>query len=1499
VRRIGVRAALVCSAAALLAGIAIAGTAWSYSADDSTFYDGAADLSAFDATSTVGIAVDPLGGIRLATDGATSTTVWTSAADFHGTGAGPVVGLPTLSVVGTGTGPEGSLRLSPSDPAITPDATPAIVPSFDASADAGDSYEVHGPAVVKVSASDFRMYYTGVAPDGYVQRVFEATSSDGFTFRKAKGVLTGGAVLDVGGAGAFDAHGLVRPTVVYDASSTPAFRMWYGSLSETSGALGYATSADGHAWTKHVDASGTPRPVLVPGVPGTADGYSVGEPSASYDPSAKVFRLWYAAQPSPDVAGRQVGYATSTNTSADEFGGVWRKGGIVGLTGSIGNWAGGWFSPGAWYDPLRTPVHWMLFAGKKSAGQPYKLMSANSPDGLSWQYGNVILSNGTAGSWNANNVYWASVVREPTSTPAYRIYYTGNGGSGDWARNAIGYGTWSGTGGGTDLGRILDRSNPPVRFDTNQVAGAAVIRTSDATSPWTMLYGGRAASDLVWRIGYATSPDGRSWTKRDGTADAVRKSVLPLGAGGSFDASGTSAPSVAALDASATGYAMWYEGTSASGVSAIGLATATAGALQSWSRYGQVLAPSGGGFDAFGVSHPSVVTSGTDWRMYYAGFDGGRWRIGVATSTADARTWTRGILPVVSLDSTGGLDTGGAYDPVVVIDRSAQPSFRMWYTAEDADGVRRLAYATSADGYGWTKRGLALAPSEAAYSFDEVGVRAAGAVKDPVSGTWRVFFDGVDRGNRGDSAGSPHVDWRRIGYASGSSSGYDSRGSAAYEVDPMGTPAPGYQYEFRSFSWDSSEPSGTGAQYEISYFPAYTLPGGAPVQLWSRWVPIGTTSAPRLPLTTQKVRWRVAFSREASVTSFTPDLAAFRATWAPVHFTFSGRALSIPITAASGKYIETWKALDVDVTGASATTTATVTVVAEDGQVMVGPIALSNGTNHVDLSALTAGLPSLRVRFDLAGDGLGTPYINDWKVSYSTTSRAPVLDLRTVNSSGTVLVSWTDPSYDGMTRTRLLRRFDTFSTSATDTSATVLYDATATPGAARVATDLVSPNGRVCYYTAYTTDGAGWSPPSFVIGVPQAPPWGLTAVPHSGSIGLNWSLPPVGGAWAGTMAVRKTAAPLNGPWDPAAQTVGKDVPGRTLDDTTAVGGVYYYGVFGDYKVTVSERDYHAYSSLATAAPVRFLSVENIEGPNRFATAIAAVRKAFPNGASTVVIAWGRNFPDALGASALCGAYNAPLLLTETAALPTSVRAEITRLGATHAVIIGSAGVVSKAVENDLGKLVGGATRVERIAGSERYDTAARVARATMQVLGASSADDVFLAVGDNFPDALAASPAAYAKRWPIVLTPRTSLPTQARSALTALAPKRVHILGGIGAVPLLVEKQLRDAYPSLVVDRWKGENRYATAVDIANRSGLSWGGIGIATGQNFPDALAGGVMQGKLGGVVLLTPTASLSLDTASAITAHRPEIGVVRYLGSTSAVSTAVRNRVMQILTQ
>ncbi len=307
----------------------------------------------------------------------------------------------------------------------------------------------------------------------------------------------------------------------------------------------------------------------------------------------------------------------------------------------------------------------------------------------------------------------------------------------------------------------------------------------------------------------------------------------------------------------------------------------------------------------------------------------------------------------------------------------------------------------------------------------------------------------------------------------------------------------------------------------------------------------------------------------------------------------------------------------------------------------------------------------------------------------------------------------------------------------------------------------------------------------------------------------------------------------------------------------------------------------------------------VEGQNRYATACAASRSAFATGSvGTVVIASGETWPDALCAAPLAGAVRGPVLLTRPEALPTEVAREIERLGATSALVVGGPGVVGEGVLQALRALGNGLT-VRRIAGPDRYATARAVAGELVRLAPEVTGGGALIATGENFPDALAASPIAYATRIPIVLTPTSAPTSDTVAALATVEPTDLLVLGGTGAVSDEVVATLTLALglaPS-AVDRIDGVNRYETALALAREGvdavGLSRANLAIASGEGYADALAGGVAAGARGTVLLLTPARQLWPGVADELIAHRETIRRPHVLGGDGAVGPLVRQAV------
>jgi len=314
----------------------------------------------------------------------------------------------------------------------------------------------------------------------------------------------------------------------------------------------------------------------------------------------------------------------------------------------------------------------------------------------------------------------------------------------------------------------------------------------------------------------------------------------------------------------------------------------------------------------------------------------------------------------------------------------------------------------------------------------------------------------------------------------------------------------------------------------------------------------------------------------------------------------------------------------------------------------------------------------------------------------------------------------------------------------------------------------------------------------------------------------------------------------------------------------------------------------------------YLTSMRAGGADRFETSVLVSQQHFGQ-ADTVVIATGRIFADGLSGSGLAGMHGAPILLTEPDILPAVVADEIVRLGASRAFILGGTNAVGPAVE---AALLGLGLEVERIGGIDRYETSAMIAERIAEAVKYSAIFSepsrmAFIARGDLFADALAVSPVAYANQAPVLLVQPDELPDHTVDILTEMGITNAVVLGGQVAVDRTVAAEVAALVSD--IERIDGASRYETAANIAE---WAWENefatfeiTGVATGDDFADALSGGAGIGSTGGVLLLTPRDEAHPACVGAITAHDDEILGLMTFGGPNAISNAVYNQLMALL--
>lgn len=289
-----------------------------------------------------------------------------------------------------------------------------------------------------------------------------------------------------------------------------------------------------------------------------------------------------------------------------------------------------------------------------------------------------------------------------------------------------------------------------------------------------------------------------------------------------------------------------------------------------------------------------------------------------------------------------------------------------------------------------------------------------------------------------------------------------------------------------------------------------------------------------------------------------------------------------------------------------------------------------------------------------------------------------------------------------------------------------------------------------------------------------------------------------------------------------------------------------------------------------------------------------VDTAFPKSASTVIVASGENYPDALAASGFAGVLGAPILMTDSLYLSNQTKDQISRLKPERIIIVGGQNAVSGNVEHALTQYA----TVQRIGGVTRSDTALKLydsdvqgeehwGRTAIVVTGGSGSS--------GFADALSVSSYAYTSKSPIFLSNIGSgLSSEQLKALSSGKFDRILVVGGQRAVPDSVVKQIRNSSGS-TVSRISGATRYETSITFAQWASeqgcLHMNNVVFATGANFPDALAAGPFAGRNSAVLLLADPNGSTASFVKQYVKQHGDVDNAYIVGGENAVSRNTAN--------
>jgi putative cell wall-binding protein len=298
------------------------------------------------------------------------------------------------------------------------------------------------------------------------------------------------------------------------------------------------------------------------------------------------------------------------------------------------------------------------------------------------------------------------------------------------------------------------------------------------------------------------------------------------------------------------------------------------------------------------------------------------------------------------------------------------------------------------------------------------------------------------------------------------------------------------------------------------------------------------------------------------------------------------------------------------------------------------------------------------------------------------------------------------------------------------------------------------------------------------------------------------------------------------------------------------------------------------------------NVVRLGGIDKYATAAAIANSGWKQ-SDYAILAYGENYPDALSAAPLASKYDAPILLTKSNSLPEVTKQALINLQVKKIFIIGGTGVIANSIESELESMGIKENNLNRIAGKDRYETAILVAR---QI---ANYGQLFVVIGEDYPDALSIAPIAALKQYPIILVPKDVVPDCVKdyvnyigNSRSGTSPLNTYVVGDSSVINDDVFKEFIGFKPERIV----GEDKYERNIAINQKFNiyLNSDSLCLATGENFADALAGSVYAAKLHAPIILVKNSSQDI-TKSYYQERLNNTNTINVFGGTAVVSDSL----------
>lgn len=252
----------------------------------------------------------------------------------------------------------------------------------------------------------------------------------------------------------------------------------------------------------------------------------------------------------------------------------------------------------------------------------------------------------------------------------------------------------------------------------------------------------------------------------------------------------------------------------------------------------------------------------------------------------------------------------------------------------------------------------------------------------------------------------------------------------------------------------------------------------------------------------------------------------------------------------------------------------------------------------------------------------------------------------------------------------------------------------------------------------------------------------------------------------------------------------------------------------------------------------------ISGSNRFSTAVEVSKMNYKK-SETVILANSEKATDILTTSPLAESLECPVLYTKDNAIPEETISEMERLGVKRVIVIGG----KKSVSDSVFKELSSKYELNRVAGSDRFDTANKIAKEVVK--RSSEKKKAIMVSSESYADALTISSLATKENIPIVITNSKNLSEKTEEFLKNNEIKEIVYVGGNNSISNEVQKETEKKGIKTVA-RYAGKDRYETATIISNNVRPDSDFSVYVNGENLSDAITANSLCANLKSPILL-----------------------------------------------